>query len=94
MRIRFAEQHFDAAPIGPVDHEHTTDRRARCSGEHRGIGNDGDPHLFRSRRFPGVIRHLSRGSPDEYGPYVAALMKTLTNAEVKNIALSRNLRSR
>lgn len=37
MRIRFAEQHFDAAPIGPVDHEHTTDRRARCSGSIGGL---------------------------------------------------------
>lgn len=26
MRIRFAEHHFDAAPVGPVDYEFTTDR--------------------------------------------------------------------
>lgn len=26
MRIRFAHHHFDAAPIGPVDYNHTTDK--------------------------------------------------------------------
>lgn len=32
MRIRFAEHHFDAAPNGPVDYNHTTDRAGLLIG--------------------------------------------------------------
>lgn len=33
MRIRFAERHFDAAPIGPVDYNYTTDKHGLLIGE-------------------------------------------------------------
>lgn len=32
MRIRFAEHHFDAAPIGPVDYNYTTDKSGLLLG--------------------------------------------------------------
>ncbi|MGE9809567.1 DEAD/DEAH box helicase family protein [Janibacter sp. G1551] len=32
MRIRFAEHHFDAAPIGPVDYNYTTDKHGLLIG--------------------------------------------------------------
>lgn len=38
MRIRFAKRHFDAAPIGPVDYEYTTDTHGLLIG---GSGDDG-----------------------------------------------------
>lgn len=36
MRIRFAEQHFDAAPIGPVDYNFTTDTHGLLINEAKG----------------------------------------------------------
>jgi type III restriction enzyme len=33
MRIRFAKHHFDAAPIGPVDYNYTTDKHGLLIGE-------------------------------------------------------------
>ena len=41
MRIRFAEHHFDAAPIGPVDYNYTTDKAGLLIGGAAG-GGDGD----------------------------------------------------
>lgn len=37
MKIRFAEHHFDAAPIGPVDYGYTTDKHGLLIG---GVGGD------------------------------------------------------
>lgn len=42
MRIRFAEHHFDAAPIGPVDYNYTTDKAGLLIGGASGVNGGVD----------------------------------------------------
>lgn len=48
MRIRFANQHFDAAPVGPVDYNHTTDRAGLLIGANDGTDDRNDNKIFNS----------------------------------------------
>lgn len=42
MRIRFAEHHFDAAPIEPVDYNYTTDKAGLLIGGASGVNGGVD----------------------------------------------------